>query len=165
MLKVTDGKFEIEKYADIDTNEEYNLIIYKYSVNHVAGYNIVIGKIDDVSNTLLSYLEKLIKLRLGNSHSIFIYSCIRNAKDNNAFENIRFSADGYKLLFKDKENAPEYSDPCYSLKEIIIDPITKRFSSIKNGNVFETLDYYENLENEEIEANLTNKSHTKILTI
>ena len=65
-------------------------------------YNIVIGEVTGNFDNLISYLKRIIYLKVTNSHPLFICSCIKDAKENNAFDNIKFSYDGYNLLFAEK---------------------------------------------------------------
>lgn len=148
-LKITDGVFNLDSYVNVDTNISHNLLVYNYKVNGKSGYNMVIGEVYDDSEILINYLEKIMNLRLTNSHLILVYSYIKMANDKDLFSKINFSKDGYDLLFNyDGFNNKFKSILCKKLKDIIIDPISKRFSSIGDKEVsFETLDYYQNLDN------------------
>ena len=102
MKKIKNEKIFTETYLNVDTNSKHNLLIYEYSINNIKNYNIVIGEVTGNFDNLISYLKRIIYLKVTNSHPLFICSCIKDAKENNAFDNIKFSYDGYNLLFAEK---------------------------------------------------------------
>ena len=142
---IIDDEFIIDDYMDLDTKNIHHLIIYKYKKNDNVGYhNLVIGEVLENDPLLVEFLQNIIDMRKTNSHLLFIYSCIKAAKEKNLFENINFSKDGYNFIFP---------TGCHSLLEncrnnistIIIDPITKRFSSIfYDDEPFKPISYFEN---------------------
>lgn len=119
------------------------MLIYEYSINNINNYNIVIGEITDNFDNLISYIKRIIYLKVTNSHPLFVYSCIKDAKENNVFYNIKFSYDGYNLLFAEKN----YDEVYKNLKSIIADSPSKRFSSINNKYTFYPISYFDELEN------------------
>ena len=123
------------------------MLIYEYSINNIKNYNIVIGEVTGNFDNLISYLKRIIYLKVTNSHPLFICSCIKDAKENNAFDNIKFSYDGYNLLFAEKNYDEIYKNLSNNLKSIIVDPTSKRFSSIKYKDVFYPISHFEELEN------------------
>lgn len=147
MKKIKNEKIFTETYLNVDTNSKHNLLIYEYSINNIKNYNIVIGEITGNFDNLISYLKRIIYLKVTNSHPLFICSCIKDAKENNAFDNIKFSYDGYNLLFAEKNYDEIYKNLSNNLKSIIVDPTSKRFSSIKYKDVFYPISHFEELEN------------------
>lgn len=147
MKKIKNEKIFTETYLNVDTNSKHNLLIYEYSINNIKNYNIVIGEVTGNFDNLISYLKRIIYLKVTNSHPLFICSCIKDAKENNAFDNIKFSYDGYNLLFAEKNYDEIYKNLSNNLKSIIVDPTSKRFSSIKYKDVFYPISFFEELEN------------------
>lgn len=147
MKKIKNEKIFTETYLNVDTNSKHNLLIYEYSINNIKNYNIVIGEVTGNFDNLISYLKRIIYLKVTNSHPLFICSCIKDAKENNAFDNIKFSYDGYNLLFAEKNYDEIYKNLSNNLKSIIVDSTSKRFSSIKYKDVFYPISFFEELEN------------------
>ena len=147
MKKIKNEKIFTETYLNIDTNSKHNLLIYEYSINNIKNYNIVIGEVTGNFDNLISYLKRIIYLKVTNSHPLFICSCIKDAKENNAFDNIKFSYDGYNLLFAEKNYDEIYKNLSNNLKSIIVDPTSKRFSSINNNCTFYPISHFEELDN------------------
>ncbi len=147
MKKIKNEKIFTETYLNVDTNSKHNLLIYEYSINNIKNYNIVIGEVTGNFDNLISYLKRIIYLKVTNSHPLFICSCIKDAKENNAFDNIKFSYDGYNLLFAEKNYDEIYKNLSNNLKSIIVDPTSKRFSSINNNCTFYPISHFEELEN------------------
>ena len=147
MKKIKNEKIFTETYLNVDTNSKHNLLIYEYYINNIKNYNIVIGEVTGNFDNLISYLKRIIYLKVTNSHPLFICSCIKDAKENNAFDNIKFSYDGYNLLFAEKNYDEIYKNLSNNLKSIIVDPTSKRFSSIKYKDVFYPISFFEELEN------------------
>ena len=147
MKKIKNEKIFTETYLNVDTHSKHNLLIYEYSINNIKNCNIVIGEVTGNFDNLISYLKRIIYLKVTNSHPLFICSCIKDAKENNAFDNIKFSYDGYNLLFAEKNYGEIYKNLSNNLKSIIVDPTSKRFSSIKYKDVFYPISHFEELEN------------------
>ena len=82
MKKIKNEKIFTETYLNVDTNSKHNLLIYEYSINNIKNYNIVIGEVTGNFDNLISYLKRIIYLKVTNSHPLFICSCIKDAKEN-----------------------------------------------------------------------------------
>ena len=161
MIKITNGKFYTDKYVNVDTNIEHNLLIYEYSINNNHGYNIVIGEVNGDITELIEYLNRIMNLRITNSHLLFICSCINIAKAKNIFSNIKFSKSGYKIIFQNDYENQTYKYLSNDLKDITIDSITKKFSTISSSIPFYSIEYYENLVLEE--ETLGGKTYKKVI--
>lgn len=161
MIKITNGKFYTDKYINVDTNTEHDLLIYEYSINNNHGYNIVIGEVNGDVTDLIQYLNRIMNLRITNSHLLFICSCINIAKTKNIFNNIKFSQSGYNIIFENSYENQIYHYLSNKLKDIIIDPTTKRFSAMFNQQPFYSIDDYENwiIKSE----NLNSKEYKKVI--
>ena len=147
MKKIKNEKIFTDTYLNVDTQSKHNLLIYEYSINNIKNYNIVIGEVTDNFDNLISYIKRIIYLKVTNSHPLFVCSCIKDAKENNVFDNIKFSYDGYNLLFAEKNYDEVYKNLCNNLKSIIVDPTSKKFSTINNKYTFYPISYFEELEN------------------
>lgn len=162
-VKITDGSFSVEEFLDVDTKKHHDLIIYRYAINGDFGYNVVIGEVLNGSVEAITYLEKLMCFRLNHVGLQFIFGNVKLIKDMNILKNIKLSCDGYKLLFQSSLYDTNIENiMSNNLKTIVVDPLTKRFSSISdNENPFNTLEYYE--EKQELEDECLLKEKTKYL--
>lgn len=157
-LNIDNNEVIISKYTNIDTNKEHNLLIYKYSIDDNSEYSIVLAELigqndlninlEEKYSDLILFIKQNITYRLSNSLLLFVWSLINQANNKNLFDGVKFSKDGYDLLFSYEKIIPNQFNT--KLKGIVIDPLTKIFSSIGNDlEVFHDLEYYENLVNED----------------
>ena len=144
-IKITDGSFSVEKFIDVDTRRSHDIIIYRYAINGDLGHNMVIGECFTNEENIIPYLQKLMKFRITHASMPFIYGTVKFMKDFNIFDLILLSKDGYNLLF----NPELYNDKIENIitnnpKTIVIDPQTKRFSSVSNDiRPFNSIEYYD----------------------
>ncbi len=156
-LNVDNNDIVIGKYTNIDTNEEHNLLIYKYNIDNssnsivlaeLIGQNDLNINLEEKYSDLILFIKQNITYRLSNSLLLFVWSLINQANNKNLFDDVKFSKDGYDLLFSYERNIQSQLNT--KLKSIAIDPLTKIFSSIGNDlEAFHDLEYYENLINED----------------
>lgn len=148
-------RFTIKCYTDVETNKEYNLLIYNCSVNDVNRDFVVgsiIGNPENIED-IKKYIDDLIWLRFNNASDCFIAAKLKMAAKNKIFDNINLSYNAYKLLIDCESNQYFREIFVYQAKETILDDVTKRFTTIHNNKEpFNSISYYTDLENQQYDS-------------
>lgn len=135
----------IENYKDVETNQNYNLLIFKCFVNDID-CSFVIGSIErNIKNVniITEYINKIISFRFNNKGDCFIYSVLNSAYKNGIFDDINLSKFAYDILIACKSYQYFKEKFIFNPKEIILDSTSKRFATISNTDKpFNPLDYY-----------------------
>lgn len=135
----------IRKYKDVDTDKEYDLLIYLCSVNGI-NRDFVVGSIaENIENIeeVKKYISDIISFRFNNMSNCFISSKLKMADKNRVFDSINFSNDAYNLLINCGSYEYFKEKFIHQVKETTLDDATKRFSTIHNTKEpFNPISYY-----------------------
>lgn len=138
----------IENYKNVDTNKDYNLLIFECFVNNIDR-SFVIGSIENSLkdiDIIAKHINKIISFRFSNNGNCFIYSALNAAYKDGIFDNINLSSFAYNILINCKSYQDFKEKFIFNPKEIILDPTSKRFSTTYTTvEPFNSLNYYINL--------------------
>ncbi len=156
LYDVKNEGFIVENYNDVETKQAYDLLIYQCTINNIDRTFVVGSIIDKNGNidAIKEYISKIIFFRLWNLGELFILGAMHDAEKNNAFNNINFSNEAYKLLINCQSDEYFKEKFIFCAKETVLDRVTKRFSTIHTTvEPFHPITYYIHLNEQKDNGN------------